>query len=114
MSESFDKAVAAGSRRFWIEEAVTEGSDRDWAESAWDDMGGSEPNIERAGAELQFRDALTEVLPHLTAQDVPHVAREAWGEGYDRALRSHCDALDLDGWCDVEDPNPYAEEADHE
>ena len=57
---------------------------------------------------------LTAALPHLTAKDVPHVAWEAWDQGYDRALRSHCDALDLDGRCDVEDPNPYAEEADHE
>ena len=61
---------------------------------------------------------LTAALPHLTAEDVPHLIRqakaEAWPEGYDRALRSHCDALDLDGRCDVEDPNPYAEEADHE
>ena len=65
-----------------------------------------------------IRAALEAALPHLTAQDVPHLIRqakaEAWGEGYDRALRSHCDALDLDGQCDVEDPNPYAEEADHE
>ena len=114
MSESFEKAVEAGARRIWIERAVMEWSDRDWAESAWDDMGGSEPSIERIGTKLQFHDALTVALSHRTAQDVPHVAREAWAEGYDRALRSHCDALDLDGRCDVEDPNPYAEEADHE
>lgn len=65
-----------------------------------------------------IRAALRAALPHLTAEDVPHLIRqaksEAWDEGYDRALRSHCDALDLDGRCDVEDPNPYAEEADHE
>lgn len=68
-------------------------------------------NLQRDDAE-NIIDAL---LPHLTAQDVPHLIRqakaEAWEVGYDRALRSHCDALDLDGQCDVEDPNHYAEEA---
>ena len=43
--------------------------------------------------------------------DLDSIRAKAWAEGYDRALRSHCDALDLDGRCDVEDPNPYAEEA---
>ena len=110
MSESFEKAVEAGARRFWIEKAVTEGSDRGWAESAWDDMGGSEPNIERAVVELLFRDALTDALPHLTTQDVPHVAREAWGEGWSRAVDAH-----PSWWSDPEySRNPYAEEADHE
>ena len=45
------------------------------------------------------------------AETIREAKAEAWDEGYDRALRSHCDALDLDGRCDVEDPNPYAEEA---
>lgn len=112
MSESFEKAVEAGARRIWIERAVMEWSDQDWAESAWDDMGGSEPSIERAGVELQFRAALTDALPHLTDQDVPHVAREAWDGGYAQAQYTHCEAK----WqpCDATDTNPYAEEADHE
>ena len=70
MSESFEKAVEAGARRVWIERAAMEWSDQDWAESAWDDMGGSEPSIERAGVELQFRAALRAALPHLTADDL--------------------------------------------
>ena len=112
MSESFDKAVAAGSRRFWIEEAVTEGSDRDWAESAWDDMGGSEPNMERAVAELQFRAGLLAALPHLTAQDVPHLIRqakaEAWEVGRTMGLADH--SASMRAGRPLRTPNPYAEE----
>lgn len=116
MSESFEKAVENGARRVWIERAVMEWSDQDWAESAWDDMGGSEPSIERAGVELQFRAALTDALPHLTAEDVPHLIRqakaEAWGEGRDEALAAwKVNYYDPHQWID---PNPYAEEADHE
>ena len=111
MSESFEKAVEAGARRFWIEKAVTEGSDRDWAESAWDDMGGSEPNMERAVVELLFRAALTAALPHLTAEDVPHVAWEAWFEGWD-AETAWQDDIDHRTIPTVErKDNPYAEEA---
>ena len=111
MSESFEKAVEAGARRFWIERAVMEWSDRDWAESAWDDMGGSEPSIERIGTKLQFHDALTVALSHLTAEDVPHLIRqaraEAWDEGYAQAQYTHCEAEQP---CDAIDINPYAEE----
>lgn len=110
MSESFEKAVEDGARRLWIEKAVTEWCDRDWAESAWDDMGGSEPSIERAGVELQFRAAIRAALPHLTAEDVPHVAREAWDAGYtsghSRAMRLMSDEPGV-----AHAVNPYAEEA---
>ena len=116
MSESFEKAVEAGARRFWIEKAVTEGCDRDWAESAWDDMGGSEPNTERAVVELLFRDALTDALPHLTTQDVPHVIRqakaEAWDEGLWAGATYHPSRRDFEDMrLDVEPvppANPYA------
>ena len=106
MSESFDKAVEAAARELFESEENTAMV----AYPEWD----SPKNIGKPLYIEDARAAVTAALPHLTAQDVPHVAREAWDEGYDRALRSHCDALDLDGRCDVEDPNPYAEEVDHE
>ena len=63
MSESFDKAV----------------------EAAWLAMLGRPTQSSRT-----IRAALRAALPHLTAQDVPHVAREAWAEGreigYNEAL----------------------------
>lgn len=121
MSESFEKAVEAGARRVWIERAVMEWCDRDWAESAWDDMGGSEPSIERIGTKLQFHDALTVALSHLTAEDVPHLIRRAKAEAWEVGARTAWDrsTATVNGqthyWRHSGKPaNPYAEEADHE
>ena len=113
MSESFEKAVEGGARRFWIERAVMEWSDRGWAESAWDDMGGSEPSIERIGTKLQFHDALTAALSHLTAEDVPHLIRrakaEAWEVGRSMGLADH--SASMRAGRPLRTPNPYTEEA---
>lgn len=69
-------------------------------------------NLQRDDAE-NIIDAL---LPHLTAEDVPHLIRqakaEAWDEGRDEALAAwKVNYYDPHQWID---PNPYAEEADHE
>ena len=86
MSESFEKAV----------------------EAAHASMAGT---FEERGCTLS-RSAvytmLTAALPHLTAQDVPHVAREAWDEGWSRAVNAH-----PSWWSDPEySRNPYTEEGE--
>lgn len=89
MSESFDKAVEAASLVI----------------------------LTRATLRVTtIRAALRAALPHLTAQDVPHLIRqakaEAWDEGRDEALAAwKVNYYDPHQWID---PNPYAEEADHE
>lgn len=90
MSESFDKAV----------EAASEAIAGQYWRTAMDDA----------------RAALRAALPHLTAQDVPHLIREAkaeaWDEGRDEALAAwKVNYYDPHQWID---PNPYAEEADHD
>lgn len=63
------------------------------------------------------RVALTAALPHLTAQDVPHVAREAWDEGAQTAWGRSTPTVNGQNyyWRTSGEPvNPYAEEADHE
>ena len=89
MSESFEKAV----------------------EAAWLAMLGRPTQSSRT-----IRAGLRAALPHLTAEDVPHLIRqakaEAWGEGRDEALAAwKVNYYDPHQWID---PNPYAEEADHE
>ena len=121
MSESFEKAVEAAAEEHRRQDGAAGGHYEPaeaWIECScgatvwtWQQL---YYETEEDPEEAWTKHLLRAALPHLTAQDVPHVAREAWDEGYDRALHSHCDALDLDGQCDVEDPNPYAEEADHE
>ena len=59
-----------------------------------------------------MRSALTAALPHLTAQDVPHVAREAWGVGRAMGLSDH--SASMRAGRSLRSPNPYAEEADHD
>ncbi|MEU3847176.1 hypothetical protein AB0E44_09285 [Micrococcus terreus] len=90
MSESFDKAV----------------------EAAHASMAGT---FEERGCTLS-RSAvymmLTAALPHLTAEDVPHVAREAWARGRAMGLSDHVGSI-MAGR-PLRSPNPYAEEADHE
>ena len=58
-----------------------------------------------------IRAAVTAALPHLTAEDVPHLIRqakaEAWGEAMTMCYQ-YGDLALIDG------NNPYAEEADHE
>ena len=73
MSESFEKAV----------------------EAAWLAMLGRPTQSSRT-----IRAGLRAALPHLTAQDVQHVLREAWGEGWRAGA----------GW-PQDERNPYAEES---
>lgn len=65
-----------------------------------------------------IRAALRAALPHLTAEDVPHVARVAWDEGLWAGATYHPSRRDFEDMrLDVEPvppANPYAEEADHE
>ena len=63
----------AAARAFYIAGC----DDREWGERAWVDMGGSEPSYERAEIEIAADAALAAALPHLTAEDVPHVAAQA-------------------------------------
>ena len=94
MSESFEKAV----------------------EAAHASMAGA---FEERGCTLSHSAVytmLTAALPHLTAEDVPHLIRqakaEAWDEGRDEALAAwKVNYYDPHQWIDT---NPYAEEADHE
>ena len=98
MSESFEKAVEAAARELFESEKNT--AMVEYPE--WD----SPKNI---GKPLYIEDAeaaVTAALPHLTAQDVPHVARLAWDQGWETGYN---EALDVQGTT-----NPYAEEADHE
>ena len=83
MSESFEKAVEAGA------EAL---AGQHWR-TAMDDA----------------RAALRAALPHLTAQDVPHVARVAWEMGRAMGLADHSGSI-MAGRL-IRTPNPYAEEA---
>ena len=111
MSESFEKAVEEGLLAFLTAENihVIPGVDRQQAESA-------------ARREIETRDlkrmratvraALRAALPHLTAQDVPHVARVAWEMGRAMGLADHSGSI-VAGRL-IRTPNPYAEEADHE
>ena len=86
MSESFEKAVEAA------HDAAT----------AWlADMRGDLPGDEMVCA-------LTAALPHLTAQDVPHVARVAWEMGRAMGLADHSGSI-MAGRL-IRTPNPYAEE----
>lgn len=117
MSESFDKAVEAGLLAFLTAENMNliPGVDRQWAESAArQEM--ETRDLKRMRATL--RAALRAALPHLTAQDVPHVAREAWDEGMEAGgLYQFKVSRFLRGCPDPypDNPtNPYAEEADHE
>ena len=84
MSESFEKAV----------------------EAAWLAMLGRPTQSSRT-----IRAGLRAALPHLTAEDVPHVAWEAWFEGWD-AETAWQDDIDHRTIPTVErKDNPYAEEA---
>ena len=77
----------------------------------------SGPHRPAMPAHWVIEDGLTIVarLVDIHVHDLPAhdraVKAKAWDEGYAQAQYTHCDALDLDGRCDVEDPNPYAEEA---
>ena len=63
-----------------------------------------------------IRAALRAALPHLTAQDVPHLTRqakaEAWEVGRAMGLSDH--SASMRAGRPLRTPNPYAEEADHE
>ena len=87
MSESFEKAVEAASKAI---------AGQHWR-TAMDDA----------------RAALRAALPHLTAQDVPHVARlakaEAWEVGRAMGLSDHSGSMRAGR--PLRTPNPYAEEA---
>lgn len=94
MSESFEKAVEAA------HDAAT----------AWlADMRGDLPGDEMVCV-------LTAALPHLTAEDVPHLTRqaktEAWEVGRSMGLSDH--SASMRAGRPLRTPNPYAEEADHE
>ena len=56
------------------------------------------------------RAALRAALPHLTAEDVPHVAWEAWEEGYEVGYEDQR----FRDTSKRRPPNPYDEETDHE
>lgn len=62
------------------------------------------------------RAALRAALPHLTAQDVPHLIRqakaEAWEVGRAMGLADHSGSMRAGR--PLRTPNPYPEEADHE
>lgn len=98
MSRSFDKAVEAAARELFESEENTAMV----AYPEWD----SPKNIGKPLYIEDARAAVTAALPHLTAQDVPHVACLAWDQGWETGYN---EALDVQGTT-----NPYAEEADHE
>lgn len=50
--------VAEVAAAIWVREAVRDGAPQQWAEEAWADMGGSEPNDERALLEIRVGEAL--------------------------------------------------------
>ena len=117
MSESFEKAVEAAAKAAYIED----NPGWDGAEAAWDDMGGSERSFERAEREIAARAPLEAALTHLTADDVPHLIRqakaEAWGEGYRasdvawvHAYSGH-PVLEEEMCSGCRPSNPYAEES---
>lgn len=56
-----------------------------------------------------IRAALRAALPHLTAEDVPHLIRQAKAEAWEECSDEFC----KQGIVQVP-PNPYDEEADHE
>lgn len=89
MSESFEKAVEAASLAM---------------------LGRPQPT-----SAITIRAALRAALPHLTAEDVLHVAREAWDEGLWSGTIYHPSKRDFeDMHLDVEPvppANPYAEES---
>ena len=87
MSESFEKAVEAA------HDAAT----------AWlADMRGDLPGDEMVCA-------LTAALPHLTAQDVPHLIRQAKAEAWDEGYRAS--GIVYPTLPPKHPTNPYAEEA---
>ena len=63
-----------------------------------------------------IRAGLRAALPHLTAEDVPHLIRqakaEAWEVGRSMGLADHSGSMRAGR--PLRSPNPYAEEADHE
>ena len=63
-----------------------------------------------------IRAALRAALPHLTAEDVPHLIRqakaEAWEVGRSMGLADH--SASMRAGRPLRTPNPYAEEAGHE
>ena len=95
MSESFEKAAEAAA----ILSCATFDQDRIWHNFL--------DEVDREDYRKEAAAMLHAALSHLTAEDVPHLIRqakaEAWGEGWFAGA----------GW-PQEDPNPYAEEADHE
>ena len=92
MSESFEKAVEAAARDAY--ERAWGGEREPWSEL--DDLERDEWHADAAAM-------LLAALPHLTTQDVPHVARLAWDQGWETGYN---EALDVQG-----PTNPYAEEA---
>ena len=85
MSESFEKAV----------------------EAAWLAMLGRPTQSSRT-----IRAGLRAALPHLTAQDVPHLIRQAKAEAWDEGYRAS--GIVYPTLPPKHPTNPYAEEADHE
>ena len=108
MSESFEKAVEAAAKAAYIED----NPGWDGAEAAWDDMGGSERSFERAEREIAARAPLEAALTHLTADDVPHLIRQARAEAWDEGYRAS--GIVYPTLPPKHPTNPYAEEADHE
>ena len=96
MSESFEKAVEAAHAEI-CEDSLSDCLDLDWG-------GGKCYRSVRAA------------LPYLTAEDVPHLIREAkaeaWGVGRSMGLSDH--SASMRAGRPLRTPNPYAEEADHE
>ena len=105
MSESFEKAAEAAA----ILSCATFDQDRIWHNL----LGEDDREEYRKEAAAMLRAA----IPHLTAQDVPHVAREAWDEGAQTAWDRSTPIVNGQNyhWRTSGEPrNPYAEEADHE
>lgn len=95
MSESFEKAVEAAAEALFNRAGH---------------VGAFDEHPLRMMYVNQSRAALHAALPHLTAQDVPHVARDAWWEGWD-AETAWQDDIDHRTIPAIERrDNPYAEE----
>lgn len=101
MSESFEKAVEAAARDAY--ERAWGGEREPWSEL--DDLERDEWHADAAAM-------LLAALPHLTTQDVPHVAREAWEVGRSMGLSDHTGSIRAGR--SIRTPNPYAEEGEHE
>ena len=120
MSESFEKAVEEAARAIDPMAWDTHYRFAGWEERTGNVMPSDAMNHLTSGSRSLARAALEAALPHLTAQDVPHLIRqakaEAWGEGYRVSetawVHAYSGHPDLEGgMCsECSQPNPYAEE----